>query len=582
MINKVFKKMLVSQIVSAMTVMICMLIDSIMIGRYLGVDAMTAYGLATPVLLIFAAYGSMLSAGIQVMCGKTMGSGSREGTNGCFTVSVVLAAGVTLLGMAAVLIFTDPLCVLLGAQKGTEVFDLTKDYLRGFIVGAPAFIFAQIMVPYMQISGNYTRLVAAVIAMTAGDVTFDILTVNEKFIATKTLGMGLASSLSYYVAFFIGITYFFTKNCMFKFRPKMIEGKRCGELLKYGVPTVINQISLVLLVFLLNKLLLEQGGDLAVASYSVISTVGNICYCFSSGVASVALMLSSIFYCDEDRPALRSLIKTMTGYGLGLILAVVAAVLIAAPALVSLFLTEQAAADMAAKGLRLFSLSLIPCVLNTAFKNFYQGVDRTGFTQAISVMQNFALTALFAFLLSRFWGVDGIWLGYLFGEGFTWLVIVAVVWIRHRGVSFSADAFSMLPKDFGAREGDYMEMTLQNAEDPVQASVKAEEFCLGHGESRRNSSMIALCVEEMTNNIIRHGFTKDKKKHSIDIRLLFKGDKRLLRIRDDCVNFDPVDYVKLHESEDPTSHIGIRMVMKMVKNANYINSLGLNNLTLEM
>jgi anti-sigma regulatory factor (Ser/Thr protein kinase) len=266
----------------------------------------------------------------------------------------------------------------------------------------------------------------------------------------------------------------------------------------------------------------------------------------------------------------------MTGYGLGLILAVVAAVLIAAPALVSLFLTEQDAAGMAAKGLRLFSLSLIPCVLNTAFKNFYQGVDRTGFTQAISVMQNFALTALFAFLLSRFWGVDGIWLGYLFGEGFTWLVIVAVVWIRHRGVSFSADAFSMLPKDFGAREGDYMEMTLQNAEDPVQASVKAEEFCLGHGESRRNSSMIALCVEEMTNNIIRHGFTKDKKKHSIDIRLLFKGDKRLLRIRDDCVNFDPVDYVKLHESEDPTSHIGIRMVMKMVKNANYINSLGLN------
>ena len=28
------------------------------------------------------------------------------------------------------------------------------------------------------------------------------------------------------------------------------------------------------------------------------------------------------------------------------------------------------------------------------------------------------------------------------------------------------------------------------------------------------------------------------------------------------------------------AHIGIRMVMKMVKSANYVNSLGLNNLTL--
>ena len=81
MIKRVFRQMLVTQIVSAMTVMLCMLIDSIMIGRFLGVDSMTAYGLATPVLLVFAAFGSLLSAGIQVMTGKTMGTGDIEATN---------------------------------------------------------------------------------------------------------------------------------------------------------------------------------------------------------------------------------------------------------------------------------------------------------------------------------------------------------------------------------------------------------------------------------------------------------------------------------------------------------------------
>lgn len=62
MIRKVFRQMLVAQILSSMTVMICMLVDSLMIGRFLGVDSMTAYGLASPVLLVFAAVGSMLSA----------------------------------------------------------------------------------------------------------------------------------------------------------------------------------------------------------------------------------------------------------------------------------------------------------------------------------------------------------------------------------------------------------------------------------------------------------------------------------------------------------------------------------------
>ena len=44
MIKKLFRQMLVTQIVSSMTVTLCMLIDSIMIGRFLGVDAMSAYG----------------------------------------------------------------------------------------------------------------------------------------------------------------------------------------------------------------------------------------------------------------------------------------------------------------------------------------------------------------------------------------------------------------------------------------------------------------------------------------------------------------------------------------------------------
>ena len=143
MIRKIFRQMLVTQILSAMTVMLCMLVDSMMIGRFLGVDSMTAYGLANPVLLIFAAYGAMLSAGIQVMCGKIMGAGDKEGTNACFSASAVLALGVALAGTILVLLLVSPLCTILGAGRAgadNPVFFLTRDYLRGFIVGAPAFI----------------------------------------------------------------------------------------------------------------------------------------------------------------------------------------------------------------------------------------------------------------------------------------------------------------------------------------------------------------------------------------------------------------------------------------------------------
>lgn len=582
MIKKIFRQMLVTQIVSAMTVMLCMLVDSIMIGRFLGVDSMTAYGLATPVLLVFAAFGSMLSAGIQVMCGKTMGSGDMQATNACFSVSVTLAAGISFLGVAVVLLFTDPICTLLGAGQPTPdntVFFLTRDYLRGFIIGAPAFIFAQIMVPFMQISGNRTRLVAAVAAMTLADVALDIL--NVFVVKQGTLGMGLASSFSYYIAFFIGVLYFFKKTCMFQFRASLVRGKTGLDLIRYGVPTVINQISLVLLVFVLNKILLEVGQNLAVAAYSVISTVGNICYCIGSGVASVALLLSSIFYSDEDRTELRSLVRTMFFYAVALDLGVIVLVLLAAPALVGLFLTEAPEAkDMAILGLRLFSLSLLPCSLNTTYKNYLQGVNKTGFTQAISVMQNFAFTALFAFLLSRFLGTTGVWLAFLCGETLTFVIITAAVWKKYGKISFSAEAFSYLPASFGAADADRFEASITSLSDAVAVSADADRFCREHGESARDGNLISLCIEEMTSNIVEHGFTKDNKEHSVDVRLLFKDGKRLIRIRDNCLNFDPLHYLELHKTDDPLAHIGIRMVMKTVKSANYVNSLGLNNLTL--
>ena len=584
MIRLLFRKMMWAQIVSAMTVTVCMLVDSIFIGRFLGVHAMSAYGLSSPVLLVFAALGSMISAGVQVVCGKTMGSGDREGTDACFTVSAMLALAISAAGLILVVCLSGPLCTFLGAgEPGADnpVFGLTKDYLIGFILGAPAFICAQIMVPYMQISGNRARLVTAVGLMTVSDILFDVL--NVFVFHGGTFGMGLASSLSYFVAFGIGAAYFFKKDCLFHFRKLGIRWKTLRAVLKNGIPTVVNQISLVLLVLLLNKLLLTTDGYKAVAAYSAISTVGNICYSFGTGVASVALMLSTIFHTDEDRSALKSLVREMTMHSVAINLVVTAAVMLLAPLLSRLFLTDYPdALRMTVQGMRLFSLCLTASALNTAFKNYYQGIGREKLTQVISVTQNFLLTALFALVLSRFLGTKGVWLSYFCGETGTLLLLSLLVWKRYGRVSISADAYAMLSDSFGVPEESCLECTARSLDEVMEISARAEDFCTAHGQPRRISMLVALCVEEIACNIVAYGFSQDKEPHFIDIRLIFDGEDRMIRIRDNCNHFDPLRYMELHKSEDGVSHLGIRMVMGMTKDATYINTLGLNNLSLRL
>ena len=582
MIRKIFRRMLLTQILSAMTVTLCMLIDSIMIGRFLGEDPMSAYGLATPLLLVFAAFGSLISAGVQVVCGKTIGRGDREGTNACFSVALFLAALISALGLALVLLFLGPLTGLLGAGSpgpGNPVFGLTQDYIIGFILGAPAFLTAQIMVPFMQIAGARSRLAAAVIAMTVSDVAFDLLSV---FVFDGgTFGMGLASALSYYAALAVGVGCFLKKSSMFRFRGKLIRFSVVRELASCGVPTVINQISMVLQVFLFNRLLLAVEGTHAVAAYSVISTVGNICFCVGSGVGAVAMMLAAIFYADQDRTSIRSLVGIMTRYALLLDLCVTVIGLLAAPFLIMLFLEPGSAAGaLAVPGLRLFVLSLLPSSVNSSFKNYYQGVNRLPFAEMISVLQNLAFPALSALLLSRFLGISGVFLGFLAGETATLLTFSAVVWKHHGGISFSADAYSMLEPGFGADADHCFECTVHSVTEAAEVSRKLNGFCREKGLSRRTANLIALCVEEMTVNIVLHGFSRDRRSHSIDVRFVLGDGKNVIRIRDDCQSFDPTEYLNLHRTDDPASHIGLRMVMGMVKEANYVNSLGLNNVTL--
>ncbi len=568
-----------------MTVTLCMLIDSIVIGRFLGVEAMAAYCYTQPVLLAFAAPGAMISAGIQLVCGNTLGSGNRDETDSCYTVSVTLTSLISVIGLAIVLLFSGPICTLLGAgTPGAQnpVYYLTKDYLTGFIIGVPAFLTAQIMVPYLQMAGRRTRLVAAVLVMTILDIAFDLI--NVLAIHGGIFGMGLASSLSYYAAVIVGLGYFAGKDCIFRLQR---NGLSCGMLRRIlggGIPTIINQLSLVLLVLLINNLLKRTGGDVAVAAYSVISTISNLCYAFCNGNSSVALMMASIFSADEDKTSLYDLVDIMRRCAVVVLAAVTVAVVVFARPIVTLFLPDATdTVALAASGLRLFALCLVPCALNTTFKFYYQGIGRVRLMEVICVLQNFALPALAAVLLSTVLETTGVWLCFLCGEGAALIFICIYVWIHNRRISLSVETFSMIPPSLGVDPENCLECRINNINDVVEASKKAIEFYRDRGVNKNTSNLIGLCIEEMTGNIVNHGFSEGSRdKNTIDVRLIFRDGKKIISIRDNCIGFDPIHYHELHRDDDPIAHIGIRTVVALAKEAVYVNTFGLNNLMLNL
>ena len=87
-------------------------------------------------------------------------------------------------------------------------------------------------------------------------------------------------------------------------------------------------------------------------------------------------------------------------------------------------------------------------------------------------------------------------------------------------------------------------------------------------------------MEEMAGNVVAHGFSVDRKKHSVDVRVVYRDNGLILRLKDNCVAFDPAARREIADPEDVTKNIGIRMVYKIAGSVSYQSVLGLNVLTI--
>jgi len=573
MIKKLVRQMLTAQILSALTVSLCLLIDNIMIGRFLGVTALAAYSLANPVLLIIGALGSMLSAGVQVACGRSLGRGSQEETNVGYSSAIAVAAAVSLAFMLVVLLLRGPLARLLGADADPALLKDTKDYMAGFIIGAPASMGALILVPFLQMAGQSGLLIAAVLGMTAADVGLDLASVLV--FRGGMFGMGLASSLSYYAAMLIGGGYFLSRRCVFRFSFDRICWAKVRELLAGGVPTVFNMASSVVVTFVLNKLLILAGGDAAVAAYAVICAIGNTSNCISTGMGGVSLTLTGILFNEEDRTGLKQLLGLLVRRAAALGVIVTTLLVASAGLCVSLFIPQAGPSrTMAVHGLRLYVLGLTPCCVINALKYGHLGVGRVRTAEVISVLENAVVPSLAALGLLHAVGLDGIWLYFFSGEAITLAGMMACIWLARGGVTWRTEDILMLPESFGVPPEDLLERDIRDMAGVAEASRTAMAFCRAHGQDRRMGNRLALCIEEMAGNVVTYGFVPGRGNH-LSLRLQYKNGRWVLRFRDDCNAFDPVSYAR-----QGGEGMGIRRVMDMASEVRYTSSMDLNNLML--
>lgn len=573
--------MFVVQIMTMLTGIIGSLVDGMITGNFLGQDAMAAFGFTSSVSLAAAIIGSIISTGASVVCSKCLGEGKLEDTRRGFSVCFTTALIVSLVFAALTITFATPIAKLMGA-RGDLVF-LASDYIRGYGLACPGIVLVAFLMPMMQMDGDMNRLLVSVVIMTIANIAADLM--NVLLFHAGMFGMALATAISYYLALLYLTLHFFKKEVVFS-RPSLIlDGSIIRAMIASGFPTATSQLGRLLLTFFLNHYLMANWGGTAVAAHTIIMSAAGLCMVPGTALGSSVQVISGILYGEEDCTGLKRLMGAAMRYNIIVNGACTLAFLLLSGPLIRMFYSgDSAALTTTIVGFRLYALCLIFYGTNLIFRSYCQSTYQVKKSYLITVFDCFLAPFLMSLLFGAVFGIPAIWLCYVLGEGLTMIVMLMIFRLGNRKAP-GLGSFIPNPPMLGEDIEAMLEYSISESSDEQACAISKEvaAFCSQHGANERQIFLTSLAVEEAVGNVMEHGFN-DGKPHHIDMRILKKNDRWILRIRDDCPQFNPNKYIEQFDNDDndPASNIGLKLIRSIAVEMVYVNALKLNNLMIRI
>lgn len=551
------------------------IIDGIITSRYLGSTALAASGMSGICFTILAIVSGVIAAGSQQLYCNELGDVKSSGQSGTFakviTFTVIASVLVAIIGILS----SGALASAVGAPPHlTELHRYARNYMMAFFIGAPAHIFSAILIPAVQLNGDNKIITLSIAILIISDVAADLL--NVLVIHGGMFGMGLATSLSYYLSAFTLLLSFFKKESLFKIRLKRPDSTTLRTIFDIGLPRATKRLGNFIRPFFINNLIMIAGGSIAMAAFTVEQNLRYFTESVGVGIGGAAFLLAGIFINEKDPTSLRQ----VSGESIRAIILGIGAVAIVyfltAPLLTRLYLpADSPSLEWAVMILRCHAVSLPFLGFNEYYLNIIQAAGKIKLTHLITLLNKLIYIVVLSFILYHIMGITGIWLAIPISEILLCASILLCNALKNRENPRRVSRFSLID-DVNDESMSQLEISIKGAADLDRAQNAIIDFCKENAFDSKTSYMIQLYFEEVCMLIVQHGFN-DGKPHSIDIRIIYSDSGIVLRTKDNCIPFSQQERQLMMGNIANDDYMGITMVTALAKTVDYVNIMNINN-----
>lgn len=390
---------LVAQIIN----MLYNIVDRVYIGhiKNVGALALTGVGVCMPIILIVSAFAALIASGGAPLASISMGEGDSEKAEkilgNCFSTQIIISIILTII----LLIFNEKILLLFGASENTIKY--ATEYMDIYSIGT---IFVQLtlgMNAFITAQGFAKIGMLSVLIGAVSNIILDPIFIFAMNMGVK--GAALATIISQSLSC-IWIMYFLIgKKTKIKLKRTYlikIERNIILPCMTLGLSTFIMQASESVIAVCFNSSLLKYGGDIAVGSMTILTSVMQFALLPLQGIGQGAQPIISFNFGAKNKDRVKEtfllLVKISVGYSALLWLLV----MIMPQVFVKMFTTSPELIAFTETSLRVYMGGLMLFGIQVACQMTFTSIGNAKGSIMVAVMRKFVLLIPLIYIMPRF------------------------------------------------------------------------------------------------------------------------------------------------------------------------------------
>ena len=382
-------------------------IDGIVLGRFVGANALASVNLVLPCYSLISAFAIVMGIGGQTLVSISLGRGDKQEANNALRSVFVFLLGMSVVVSLVIFLSAGKIASFLGAND--VLLPDAVHYIRALVPFFPllcAMFFGDYIIKAMGHPLYATSVMGITVVL---NIVLDLVFVAV--LGWGVMGAGLATGIAFTMGACFNVPRLFSRHEVVAVQRGRYDRRLVWNAFYNGSSEGMSELSVAITVFLFNITMMRYLGESGVAAFTAINYILFIGTTVFLGISDGIIPIIGYNYGARQQERITSILKlaartnSLIGIGLFLLL------LLFGEQVIGLFFKDHGseAFEIASRGVSIYCFAFLLCGLNILASSYFTAIGNAKISIIISALRGLVFVGIGILVLPAVFGIDAIW-----------------------------------------------------------------------------------------------------------------------------------------------------------------------------